>query len=88
MRRIILIIALAFVAACGRPDPQPSAGAGRSGFWTSRQPAKGGAYRYRLMGIGVGIVIVTGGVMIYLVKRASKDRAIRTGRDRSRSPRS
>jgi len=75
MRRLLVLLAFALaLAACGRPDPQPSAGAGRSGFWTSRQPAKNGAYRYRLMAIGGGIVIIMGTVMIVLVRRAKRER--------------
>ena len=35
-------------------------GGGRSGFWTSREPATNGAYRWRLLGIGVGLVLITG----------------------------
>ncbi|MBA3539369.1 MAG: hypothetical protein H0T79_07045, partial [Deltaproteobacteria bacterium] len=31
-----------------------------SGFWTSNKPAENGAYRYRLLGIGVGLVLLTG----------------------------
>lgn len=46
-----------------------------SGFWGSGQPAKGGAYRWRLLGIGVGLLGVTGFVMLRLVKRASKERS-------------
>ena len=40
-----------------------------SGFWTSRRPAKGGAYRYRLLGIGVVLVIATLLFMIRVVRR-------------------
>ncbi|MDX2089053.1 MAG: hypothetical protein SFX73_14445 [Kofleriaceae bacterium] len=45
-----------------------------SGFWGSGQPSKGGAYRWRMLGIGVGLLGVTGFVMLRLVKRASKER--------------
>lgn len=47
---------------------------GRSGFWTSRAPANGGAYRWRLLGIGVGLLCITGVGMIVLVRRAASDR--------------
>jgi hypothetical protein len=40
-----------------------------SGFWTSRRPAKGGAYRYRLLGIGVVLLIATLLLMIRVVRR-------------------
>ena len=46
-----------------------------SGFWTSNRPAVGGAYRWRLLGIGVVILAITGYGMLRLVRRASADRA-------------
>jgi hypothetical protein len=48
-----------------------------SGFWTSNRPAVGGAYRWRLLGIGVVILAITGYGMLRLVKRASAERATR-----------
>ena len=48
-----------------------------SGFWTSNRPAVGGAYRWRLLGIGVAILAVTGYGMLRLVKRANAERAAR-----------
>lgn len=45
---------------------------GRSGFWTSREPAKGGAYRYRLLLIGLGLIGIMGGAIVYFIKRANK----------------
>jgi len=45
-----------------------------SGFWTSNAPAVGGAYRYRLLGLGVAIAGVMGIVIIRIVKRAGNDR--------------
>jgi len=46
-----------------------------SGFWTSNRPAVGGAYRWRLLGIGVVIAAITGYGMLRLVRRASAERA-------------
>ena len=40
-----------------------------SGFWTSGRPAVGGAYRYRLLAIGTGVLLVTAIVMIWVVRR-------------------
>ncbi|MCG8420733.1 MAG: hypothetical protein MJE77_22665 [Proteobacteria bacterium] len=40
-----------------------------SGFWTSGQPARGGAYRYRLLGIGFVILLITLVVMVQIVRR-------------------
>jgi hypothetical protein len=48
-----------------------------SGFWTSNRPAVGGAYRWRLLGIGVVILGITGYGMLRLVKRANAERAAR-----------
>jgi hypothetical protein len=48
-----------------------------SGFWTSNRPAVGGAYRWRLLGIGVVIAAVTGYGMLRLVRRANVERAAR-----------
>jgi len=51
-----------------------------SGFWTSNRPAVGGAYRWRLLGLGVVIAAVTGYGMLRLVRRASAERAGRQQR--------
>lgn len=48
-----------------------------SGFWTSNRPAVGGAYRWRLLGIGVVIAGLTGYSMLRLVRRANAERAAR-----------
>ena len=46
-----------------------------SGFWTSNRPAVGGAYRWRLLGIGAVIAALTGYGMLRLIKRANAERA-------------
>jgi hypothetical protein len=51
-----------------------------SGYWTSNRPAVGGAYRWRLLGIGVVLLAITGYGMLRLVKRASTERAERVAR--------
>jgi hypothetical protein len=48
-----------------------------SGFWTSNRPAEHGSYRWRLLGIGVALVGLTGYMMLRMVKRANADRAAR-----------
>jgi hypothetical protein len=48
-----------------------------SGFWTSNRPATHGAYRWRLLGLGVVIAVGTGYAMLRLLKRASAERATR-----------
>lgn len=40
-----------------------------SGFWTSTRPAQGGAYRYRLLGIGVVVMFMTLGLMLWVIRR-------------------
>ena len=51
-----------------------------SGFWTSNRPAVGGAYRWRLLGLGVAIAAVTGYGMLRLIRRANAERADRQQR--------
>ena len=51
-----------------------------SGFWTSNRPAVGGAYRWRLLGIGVVLVAVTGYGMLRLIRRANAERAAQIAR--------
>lgn len=46
-----------------------------SGFWTSNRPAQGGAYRWRLLGLGVAIAGTMGIVTYRLLRRASETRA-------------
>ena len=80
MRRLALLVvlsfALGFAATSARAEPprphqheilytRPS------GFWTSNAPAVNGAYRWRLLGIGVVIAAITGYGMLRLVKRAN-----------------
>ena len=50
---------------------------GPSGMWTSPHKAKGGAYRYRLMGIGAVLLVGMGIFMMRLIKRANAERAAR-----------
>jgi hypothetical protein len=40
-----------------------------SGFWTSNRPAVGGAYRYRLLLIGVAVAGITGYLTWRLIRR-------------------
>jgi hypothetical protein len=89
MRRIALALALLTIAAgvalslMVSPGPShdaqgPVTGYQRpSGFWTSNRPATNGAYRYRLLGIGVALMGATGLVMLLLVGKANTHRARR-----------
>ncbi len=46
-----------------------------SGFWTSGRPAVGGAYRYRLLGVGAAVLVLTAIVMVWVVRRHPQRRA-------------
>lgn len=85
MKRLVIALVLAFCAspALGDSGAEPPStgygeGMGRSGFWTSPYPAKNGAYRYRLLGIGCALALGMGLVTWRLVKKA---RAFRAERD-------
>lgn len=86
MRRLVLLVVLAFaapIAVAGMPSAVAAAEPAQpevqepfrpSGFWTSPHRAKGGAYRYRMLAIGLGLMAVTGFVMWRLVKKAAAER--------------
>jgi hypothetical protein len=77
---IALGLALAAVAPSAQAEPPTTheiLSERPSGFWTSNRPAVGGAYRWRLLGLGVIIAGITGYGMLRLVRRASAERASR-----------
>jgi hypothetical protein len=76
-RLVILMLLAGNVAPALAADDAPAQveEGGRSGFWTSRAPAKSGSeYRYRMLGIGVALVGVMGFTAWRLVKRAQRER--------------
>lgn len=84
VRRLVLSLALglaiaaaASLAAAEPPTTHEVLRERPSGFWTSNRPAVGGAYRWRLLGIGVLIAVGTGYGMRRLIKRANAERAAR-----------
>jgi hypothetical protein len=90
MQRLVIALVLAFCAVpafaepgAGPPPMEMQQPAGRSGFWTSPYPAKNGAYRYRLLGIGCALVLTTGLVTWRLVKKANAFRAERDAASKS-----
>jgi hypothetical protein len=93
VRRLVLAFLLLFGLAAGaapavaaEPTPmrQPQVLQHRpSGFWTSNRPAENGAYRYRLLGIGVGLAGIMGFVMWRLMRRANAERATGSAAPRS-----
>lgn len=53
-------------------EPSRRAPSKPSGFWGSTRPAKGGAYRYRLLGIGVGVVLLTAAIVLWILRRPAR----------------
>ncbi len=82
MRRLLVILALGFslglpalaVAEPEQPRTHEILSNRPSGFWTSNAPAENGAYRWRLLGIGVVLAAGSGLVMWRLLKRANAHR--------------
>jgi len=79
MRRVVLACMLLFGVAAPAvaepPDTHEVLSDRPSGFWTSNRPAVGGAYRYRLLLIGVAVGLGTGLVMWRLIRKANAERA-------------
>ncbi len=77
MRRLAfaLILGLSAVASAEPPTTHEVIYARPSGFWTSNRPAVGGAYRYRMLLIGLGASLLTGILTWRMVKRVNRDRA-------------
>lgn len=78
-RAFVLAMVLAFGAAAPVASAEPPTTheiltEKPSGFWTSNRPAVGGAYRWRLLGLGVVIAAVTGYGMLRLIRRANAER--------------
>ena len=46
-----------------------------SGFWMSSRPARGGAYRYRILAIGAGVLVVSAWLVLRLIRRTDGQRA-------------
>ncbi len=80
MRSVVLVFALvvaglAATSAAEPPTTHEIVYTRPSGFWTSTRPAVGGAYRWRLLAVGVGLATITGLGMWRLVRRANAQRA-------------
>lgn len=57
--------------------PKPDMALKPAGFWgISRYPAKGDAYNYTLLGIGVAISAITALVLVWALRRASRTRTM------------
>jgi hypothetical protein len=45
-----------------------------SGFWTSTRPAKGGAYRWRILAVGSAVLAITTFFVMRLLRRTARAR--------------
>lgn len=50
---------------------------GPSGFWTSARPAQGGAYRYRMLAVGLLALGITGFFVVRMLRKISAQRPAR-----------
>lgn len=86
MKTLVLAIVLAWSGlADAQSQPQRQREVLRerpSGFWTSNKPAQGGAYKWRLLGIGVVLAGVMGIVVLRVMRtaRESRETRLRGGR--------
>jgi len=85
-----ILLALGFVFALAAPAlgappseerPHEILSDRPSGFWTSNRPAVGGAYKWRLLEVGVAVCAITGFLTIRLVKKAKAPAQARLLRD-------
>jgi hypothetical protein len=73
MRRVLLLLV---VSACSSVGEAPHHGEHEilsnrpSGFWTSNAPAIGGAYKYNLMLVGLGVLAITAFFTIRLLRKS------------------
>ena len=77
MKRLLVLLVLACAPTSVQADPPKTheiLSNRPSGFWTSNAPAVGGAYRWRLLGLGVVIAAVTGYGIVRLIRSAKADR--------------
>ena len=83
MRRLVACVALVLgctiaapvgVARAEPPQTHEILTERPSGFWTSNRPAQGGAYRYRLLLVGVGIAAIMGVVVWRVLRNANATR--------------
>lgn len=87
VKKLVLAILLAWGALARAEEPRPPRKheilrERPSGFWTSNRPAVNGAYRWRLLGIGVVIAGVMGIVVLRVMRSARESRASRLPSDR------
>ena len=82
MRRLglclLVVFGLAATASAEPPTTHEVIYNRPSGFWTSNRPAVGGAYRYRMLGVGLVVLMGMGFVTWRVVRKANRDRAQRS----------
>jgi hypothetical protein len=66
---LLLMLVIATPVRAEPPPPRQPLTAKPSGFWTSNRPARGGAYRYRMLGIGVALALTTALFTVRVVRR-------------------
>jgi hypothetical protein len=74
----LLLALIAWTAVVHAEPRQPEQLEHRpSGFWTSNRPAEHGAYRWRLLGLGIALAGTMGVITARILRSASEDRARR-----------
>ena len=82
MKKLVLVVMLAWAGIASAQMREREILRERpSGFWTSNRPAEGGAYKWRLLGIGVAIAGVMGIVVIRVMRSARNSREQRIRSD-------
>jgi hypothetical protein len=57
------------------PVVDPDRGRRRpSGYWTGYRPAKSGAYKWPLMAVGLGVLALTIGALVFGLRRVGRNR--------------
>ena len=87
MKRLVLALSLATAAATpafAGDEAEAQEVGGRSGFWSTPNVPGAGAYRWRLLYLGIGLAAVSGASMLVLIRRANAQRA---ARDAASAPR-
>lgn len=78
MNKLVVVLLLAFGGlAYAEPRQREILKERPSGFWTSNRPAVGGAYRWRLLGLGVLLATGTGFLIVRTIRRANAERSQR-----------
>lgn len=79
MKKLVLTLLLVFGGlAYAEPREREILKERPSGFWTSNRPAVGGAYRWRLLGLGVLIATGAGFLIVRTIRKANAERSQRT----------